>query len=87
MKLHDGSTIALNKLEKDWDPMNKQSAFQAMMNAKMKGEILTGLIYMEPETTNLHQTLNTCATPLNKLGKKELCPGSAALAEINAELM
>lgn len=87
VKLHDGSTIQLNKLEKDWDPMNKQSAFQAMMNAKMKGEILTGLIYMEPETTNLHQTLNTCATPLNKLGKKDLCPGSAALAEINAELM
>ena len=87
VKLHDGSSIKLNKLEKNWDPLNKQSAFHAMMSAKMKGEILTGLLYMEPETTNLHHTLQTTDTPLNKLGSKELCPGSAALADINKELM
>ena len=87
VKLHDGSSIKLNKLEKNWDPLNKQSAFQAMMSAKMKGEILTGLLYMEPETTDLHHTLQTTDIPLNKLGSKELCPGSAALADINKELM
>lgn len=87
VKLHDGSSIKLNKLEKNWDPLNKQSAFQAMMSAKMKGEILTGLLYMEPDTTDLHHTLQTNNIPLNKLGSKELCPGSAALADINKELM
>lgn len=87
VKLHDGSVIQLNKLEKDWDPMNKHSAVTAMLNARAKGEILTGLIYLQPETTDLHHTLQTVDTPLNQLGKKDLCPGASALAEINAGLM
>ena len=37
----------------------------------------------EPE--DLHGSLNTVATPLNELGDKELCPGSAALEKINAK--
>jgi 2-oxoglutarate ferredoxin oxidoreductase subunit beta len=32
----------------------------------------------------LHGTLRTSKTPLNRLTEKELCPGSEALAEINA---
>lgn len=86
VKLHDGSAINLHKLSSAWDPMDRQSAMNAMMNAKNKGEILTGLIYIEPETKDLHDLIQTTETPLNALGKKELCPGAAALEEINADL-
>jgi 2-oxoglutarate ferredoxin oxidoreductase subunit beta len=86
VKMHDGSYIQLNKLEKDWDPLSHRSATDALLNAKAKGEILTGLIYMNPNTTDLHHTLNTSARPLNTLKKQDLCPGSKALAEINKEL-
>ncbi len=86
VKLHDGSAINLHKLSSAWDPMDRQSAMNAMMNAKNKGEILTGLIYIEPETKDLHDLIQTTATPLNALGKKELCPGASALEEINADL-
>lgn len=85
VKMHDGSFIQLNKLSKEWDPLNKRSAVNAIMNAKEKGEILTGLLYMNPDTHDLHGTLNTSEVPLNKLGSKELCPGSELLKEINAE--
>jgi 2-oxoglutarate/2-oxoacid ferredoxin oxidoreductase subunit beta len=85
VKMHDGSFIQLNKLDKAWDPLNKRSAVTAIMNAKEKGEILTGLLYMNPETKDLHHTINSNMTPLNKMGEKELCPGSAMLKEINNE--
>jgi 2-oxoglutarate ferredoxin oxidoreductase subunit beta len=86
VKMHDGSFLTLNKLSRDWDPLNKRSAVLAMMNAKEQGEILTGLLYMNPETNDLHHTIKTSDRPLNTLAKEDLCPGSAILADINAEL-
>ena len=47
---------------------------------------MTGLLYVEPDAADLHGHLNTVETPLNALGEKELCPGSAALEKINASL-
>lgn len=85
VKMHDGSFIQFNKLAKDWDPMNKRSAMNALANAKEKGEILTGLIYMNQSPGNLHETLQTSERPLNTLTKQDLCPGSKMLDEINAE--
>ncbi len=85
VKMHDGSMIQLNKLAKDWDPMDKRSAKNALLNAREKGEILTGLIYMNQEASDLHHTLDTSEKPLNTLTKAHLCPGSKMLDEINAE--
>ena len=85
VKMHDGSFIQLNKLAKDWDPLDKRSAVNAMMNAKEKGEILTGLLYMNPDTKDLHHTINSTEKPLNMLSAKDLCPGSDMLKDINAE--
>jgi 2-oxoglutarate ferredoxin oxidoreductase subunit beta len=86
VKMHDGSFIQLNKLDKDWDPMDRNSAMNALMQSRLKGEILTGLLYMNPETTDLHHTIQTSDTPLNMLKKDSLCPGNEALKSINAEL-
>ena len=86
VKMHDGSSIALHKLAKDWDPLDKISAMNAIQHAKQKHEILTGLLYMNPETTELHKLLNTSDKALNSLKKNELCPGSKALVDINAGL-
>lgn len=84
--MHDGSTIRLHKLEKDWDPLDRISAMNAVQNARVKGEILTGLLYINPGQTKLHDLLDTSDRPLNSLTKDELCPGSAALDAINSGL-
>jgi 2-oxoglutarate ferredoxin oxidoreductase subunit beta len=73
-------------LQKDWDPLDRLSAINAVQNAKMKGEILTGLLYLDPETNDLHNLLNTSEHPLNKLTKNDLCPGSDILQKINSSL-
>ena len=86
VKLHDGSSIKLHKLAEGWDPFDRNSARNALAAAREKGEILTGLLFMEEEPHDLHDTLRTCRNPLNSLGKKVLCPGNKMLEEINAEL-
>ncbi len=86
VKMHDGSSIALHKLAQDWDPLDRLSAMNAIHNAKMKHEILTGLLYVNPETVELHKLLNTSNKALNSLTKKDLCPGAETLKEVNAGL-
>src|SRR5205085_1454467 len=71
LTMHDGSLIRLHKLEKDWDPLDRLSSMMAVQNAKKKGEILTGLLYVDPESSDLHDILQTSETPLNKLTKAQ----------------
>ncbi len=82
--LHDGSIIYLSKLAQDWDPRDRHSAVSRLYKAKAAGEILTGLIYIDTETQDLHSLLNSTETPLNVVPQSKLCPGSAALEGINA---
>jgi 2-oxoglutarate ferredoxin oxidoreductase subunit beta len=84
--MHDGSYLHLHKLAKDWNPTDRISAAGALQKARANGEILTGLLYVNTEFKDLHATLNTSKKPLNVLTEKELCPGSQALADINAGL-
>jgi 2-oxoglutarate ferredoxin oxidoreductase subunit beta len=82
--LHDGSIIQLNKLATDWDPEDRVSVVNALQQARLKNEILTGLLYVNTEWHDLHGTLKTCKTPLNKLTEKDLCPGREILEGINS---
>lgn len=86
VKMHDGSHINLHKLASDWNPLDRQSAMNAIINAKQKSEILTGLLYLQTESVDLHQLLETTDKPLNKLDETELCPGNEALELINKGL-
>jgi 2-oxoglutarate ferredoxin oxidoreductase subunit beta len=86
LTMHDGSTIKLHKVDKNWDPLNRISAMNAVQNARGKGEILTGLLYLDPDSSDLHELLQTNTRPLNSLTQAELCPGSEALANINEGL-
>ena len=51
-----------------------------------RGEVVTGLLYVDPHPVDLHAHLNTVATPFNRLTETELVPGSAALEAINRSL-
>jgi len=86
VQLHDGSTIYLNKLSKDFNPRDRHSAVNKLYEAKASGEILTGLIYIDPEGRDLHSILHTSTTPLNMMREEVLCPGSKVLEGINAGL-
>ncbi|HUM51287.1 MAG TPA: hypothetical protein PK431_05700, partial [Chitinophagales bacterium] len=81
----DGSKILLNKLSKDWDPFSRFSAVNRLYKAKAEGDILTGLIYIDEKSHDLHDMIGTVKQPLNTLTEKELCPGNAVLESINQD--
>jgi 2-oxoglutarate ferredoxin oxidoreductase subunit beta len=57
-----------------------------LLHHAAEGQIVTGLLYVDSDPDDLHQHLATVETPLNALGEKELCPGSATLERFNASL-
>ncbi|MEI7805221.1 MAG: 2-oxoacid:ferredoxin oxidoreductase subunit beta [Hyphomicrobiales bacterium] len=83
---HDGSKLALRKLAADYDLNDRTAALGFLQQQAAKGQVVTGLLYMQSDSDDLHSHLATVETPLNALGEKELCPGSAALEKINASL-
>jgi 2-oxoglutarate ferredoxin oxidoreductase subunit beta len=83
---HDGSLLRLRKLATDYDATDRIKAMTFLQERAAKGEVVTGLLYVQPDSSDLHENLNTVETPLNQLGERELCPGNVALERINASL-
>lgn len=83
VELFDGSKIHLSKLAPDWNPIDRYSAVNRLQESKRHGQILTGLLFIQPDSKDLHGMLDTVDTPLNKLTKEDLCPGKDKLEEIN----
>jgi 2-oxoglutarate ferredoxin oxidoreductase subunit beta len=83
---HDGSVLRLRKLHAEYDPHDRISAMSYLLERDAAGEVVTGLLYVEPTPKDLHDHLNTVETPLNALDDKALVPGAAALEKFNASL-
>lgn len=83
---HDGSVLRLRKLHADYNPTDRYAAMSYMQQHAARGEIVTGLLYLDALATDLHLALNTSESPLATLGPTQLCPGEATLAKINASL-
>ncbi len=83
---HDGSMMHLRKLHADYDPTDRLGAMHHVQVLQARGEVVTGLIYVDPQAQDLHAAMNTVATPLNALREAALCPGRGVLEKINASL-
>ncbi len=83
---HDGSKLVLKKVAADYDPHDRLGAMNFLQRHAAKGQVVTGLLYVDREPEDLHRHFNTVDAPLNSLTEKELCPGSTALERINASL-
>ena len=81
MPQHDGSLLRLRKLHADYDPTDRIAAMSYMHAMQAAGEMVTGLLYVDPQATDLHTALNTVPSPLNRLGEAELCPGAGSAGE------
>jgi 2-oxoglutarate ferredoxin oxidoreductase subunit beta len=83
---HDGSLLKLRKIAADYDATDELGAMAYLQERQAAGEIVTGLLYLDPAGEDLHDRLGTVQEPLNALDQPELCPGSAALEKVNASL-
>src|SRR3989475_4216516 len=55
--MHDGSKLRIKKLGRDYDPSNKFDALKAMDEAEKKGEVLTGVFYVDTKKPNFMEML------------------------------
>jgi len=86
VRLHDGGVIRLRRLHEDYDPHDKGAVMSCLEAHRLKGEVVTGLLYVDESEYDLHEAQRTVPVPLNALGDRELVPGNAALAKLNASL-
>ena len=74
--------MLLRKVSKDYNPTNRGEAYSYLHEHQKKGEIVTGLLYIDEKQREMHDISNTVATPLRELKYQDLCPGSKTLEEI-----
>lgn len=82
----NGEQLELHKVAEDYDPSNKAAVLSYIQAREEAGMVTTGLLYYDPARRDLHGRLNTTDTPLNRLNEDTLCPGAAALDQINDAL-
>lgn len=83
--MHDGSVLQFRSVPEGYDPTERQKAVSYLVQQQSKGEIVTGLLFVDETTPDLHELNNTSETPLSRIPYEKLCPGAATLAALQEE--
>jgi 2-oxoglutarate ferredoxin oxidoreductase subunit beta len=84
--MHDGSHLRLRKLEEEYDPTDKIQAVTRLMEAHAKGEVLTGVFYINANAPTFIDMLNVTDQPLATLPESATRPSREALEQCMEEL-
>jgi len=84
--MHDGSRLRLRKLEEEYDPTNRIHAITRLNEAHEKGEVLTGVFYVNSKTPTFVDLLNMTEEPLATLPESAVRPGREVLEQVMEEL-
>jgi 2-oxoglutarate ferredoxin oxidoreductase subunit beta len=80
--MHDGSHLRLRKLEEGYDPSDKIRSVARLMEANAKGEVLTGVLYVDTRAPSFLDMLEVVDVPLATLPEERTRPPRAALDEV-----
>jgi len=81
--MHDGSVVRFTAVPKDYDPTNRQQVLNYLQ--QNHDAIATGLLYVDESVADLHEMNRTPATSLSRVPQEKLCPGAAALNELQED--
>ena len=81
--MHDGSVVRFTAVPQDYDPTNRQKVLSYLQDSR--DSIATGLLFVDESAVDLHELNHTSATPLSRLPYQKLCPGAAALQELQED--
>jgi 2-oxoglutarate/2-oxoacid ferredoxin oxidoreductase subunit beta len=84
--MHDGSHLRLRKLEENYDPTSRLNALTRLTEAHERGEVLTGVFYVNPEAPSFLDMLNMTDEPLATLPESVTRPGREVLEAAMEEL-
>jgi len=80
--MHDGSEVHFRKLDDDYDPTDRVAAMAYVRRAQERGEVVTGLLYVDESAPDMHAVNKTVNTPLSQVPYEKLVPGAAALSKL-----
>ena len=86
VQMHDGSHLRIRKLQREYDPTNKLAALSVLEEAEAKGEVLTGVLYVNTSKPTFLEQLNLSDQPLATLPQSLTRPGKAVLDVVMEEL-
>ncbi len=83
--MHDGSLLMMKKLERDYNPTDRNAAMTLLEEARNQNVLVTGLIYINKDQPSLQEVENLVDTPLTKLGEEYLRPSKESLVALQAQ--
>jgi 2-oxoglutarate ferredoxin oxidoreductase subunit beta len=84
--MHDGSSLRLRKLEQEYDPTDKIQAVRRLMESHAKGDVLTGVFYINANAPTFIDMLNVADEPLATLPESVTRPSREVLVKCMEEL-
>jgi 2-oxoglutarate ferredoxin oxidoreductase subunit beta len=87
VEMHDGSQIVLRKVGVDYDPTDRAGILCMLEDANRRQELITGLIYINPNQKDLFSLYNLVDEPLNRLPEARLRPGPESLQAVNEMML
>jgi 2-oxoglutarate/2-oxoacid ferredoxin oxidoreductase subunit beta len=85
VEMHDGSTLILKKLDREYNPRDRIAALQLLEQAREKQLMVTGLLYLNDEQPVLQDIEGLVDTPLAALPPELMRPPKASLEALMAE--
>ena len=84
--LHDGSTLLLKKADRHFDPTNRSKSMHYLEVHRARGEVVTGLMYIDESIPEMHDVFESSGTPLVDFDYDTLNPGSEALRRLQSRM-
>ncbi len=84
--LHDGSTVRLRKLSPEYDPSDRARATELLEHHRQRGEVATGLLFVEKRAADMHDISGTTDVPLSQGPLREALPRQGRARQAPASL-
>lgn len=84
IEMHDGSKLLLRKTDSNYDATDRSGAMHYLEKQRAQGEVVTGLLYINPELPEMHDIYKTTKKALRDISFDKLNPGSEALAKLQS---
>ncbi|HEY4049646.1 MAG TPA: 2-oxoacid:ferredoxin oxidoreductase subunit beta [Acidobacteriaceae bacterium] len=80
--MHDGSQLRLRKLHEDYNPTDRIASMKTLLEAQERGEVLTGIFYIDTKRVSFTELLNLVPEPLATLPEDRVRPPRRVLEEV-----
>ena len=83
--MHDGSMVRFKGVPPNYDPSDRGKVMDYLEEHQGKGEVVTGLLYLDEGVPDMHEMNKTTDIALTKVPYQKLCPGAAALDRLQED--